>query len=137
MSFSISNTRPSQWKYLRVLHNYTVPLGKIVEGEQFDSSEILCLHEGDLILVYLIHDNGWADGTVLNSRERGWFPANYCDEYKHEHSKPFFDAVADIWSTVTGDSSLRFTAKDQVDSLTVGARHMLVSILHITMPPDH
>src|SRR3954451_22444822 len=48
--------------------------------DQFSSSSVtIPLSAGDIVLVHSIHTNGWADGTKLETGDRGWLPTNYCE----------------------------------------------------------
>jgi Rho guanine nucleotide exchange factor 7 len=45
------------------------------------NNDELCFKKGDLI--YLINrDDGWSEGTLVESGLTGWFPSNYVSEYK-------------------------------------------------------
>ena len=89
----------------------------------------LPLNSGDIILVHSIHVNGWADGTLLNSGARGWFPTNYCEPYDGEHVHALLKSLTHFYDMVRGRTTERskvFNSQDYVKGLIAGVRNLLV-----------
>ena len=89
----------------------------------------LPLNAGDLVLVHSIHDNGWADGTLLNSGIRGWFPTNYCEPYDHESIRNLLRALTNFFDIVRAgaDGNVAvFCNQDYLRGLVAGVRFLLV-----------
>lgn len=120
---------PLNRKYLRATHDHEPTLAVPGKGKATKSKQI-ALQKGNVILVHLTGANGWADGTVLSTGERGWFPAHYCEPYDHEHIRYFFHALTNFWTIGAHDNhprSWRGTRKDEVYQMIFGVRHVLVS----------
>ena len=93
------------------------------------STITLPLNSGDIILVHSVHTNGWADGTLLSSGDRGWLPTNYCEGYDLDPIRPLMRALTVFWDLVKGsnDGGLDvFRNSDYVKGLVAGVRCMLV-----------
>lgn len=73
--------------YLRVLHPFDATTTLSEGGDSLKMAA--CLKPGDLVLVHTVHENGWADGTVLNTGERGWLPTNFCEPYDHPYTRNY------------------------------------------------
>ena len=88
------------------------------------------LSHGEVILVHSILGNGWADGTSLDSGERGWLPTNYCQVYDSEQIRTLLKAVSNfrdsIKCTSDEDHTIR-VSQDYVRGLIAGVRHLLVN----------
>ncbi|KAI9676809.1 MAG: hypothetical protein M1829_002904, partial [Trizodia sp. TS-e1964] len=87
------------------------------------STVTLPLREGDVILVHSIHTNGWADGTLLYTGERGWLPTNYCEAYEHEPIRNLLMALLNFWDLLRGgfDTSLAvFTNQEYIRGIIAG-----------------
>lgn len=99
-----------------------------------DSSVTLNLNHGDIVMVHSIHTNGWADGTLLNTGERGWIPTNYCENYEEELIKCLLQAllrfVALLQSGLTTDDTV-FDDPGFMQGIVSGVRHLLVCITKI------
>ncbi|KAH8693153.1 putative ras guanine-nucleotide exchange protein [Talaromyces proteolyticus] len=92
------------------------------------STVTLPLNQGDIILVHSVHVNGWADGTLLETGERGWLPTNYCEAYDHQPMRPLLKALTDFWDIIRGGcgTSLRdFSNQDLMKGLIAGVRYLL------------
>src|SRR4029077_8524447 len=60
-----------------VFHNYLRAFYPFhPSGAVSPSTVTLPLDQGDIILVHSVHINGWADGTLLETGDRGWLPTN-------------------------------------------------------------
>ena len=97
-------------------------------GEQ--SSVTVAINQGDVILVHSIHPNGWADGTLLNSGERGWLPTNYCEKYNHPFIASLLFALTHLWDLVSSGETgnvAAFSKQDYVRSMIAGVRMLLVT----------
>ncbi|KAH0001391.1 hypothetical protein KCU72_g17924, partial [Aureobasidium melanogenum] len=53
-------------KYLRASHDYQ-PEQTTISGSSGGISITAPLREGDIVLIHLLHPNGWADGTILST----------------------------------------------------------------------
>ena len=94
-----------------------------------DSSVTVPLGEGDIILVHSIHTNGWADGTLLLSGNRGWLPTNYCEAYDPEEMRNLLKALLNFWdllrSTSVNDNEI-FGNQEFMKGIIAGVRYLLV-----------
>ncbi|MBE3043480.1 hypothetical protein IMZ48_13095 [Candidatus Bathyarchaeota archaeon] len=94
-----------------------------------DSSVALPLNEGDVILVHSIHTNGWADGTLLVTGDRGWLPTNYCESYEPEEMRSLLKALLNFWdllrSTSVSDNEI-FGNQEFMKGIIAGVRYLLV-----------
>lgn len=129
MTLSVATAQPLNRKYLRAIFDYGGVVPEDQEGSPSDASKKAYLRTGDIILVHLTHVNGWADGTVLNTGRRGWFPANFCEPYDHEYVRYFFHGLTNIWTASSKDnstSSWNSSRKDEIQSLVFGIRYALV-----------
>ena len=93
------------------------------------STITLPLNSGDIILVHSVHTNGWADGTLLSSGDRGWLPTNYCEGYDLDPIRPLMRALTVFWDLVKGSNVGGldvFRNSDYVKGLVAGVRCMLV-----------
>ena len=121
-------------------------------SDESSSTVQLRLSPGDLVLVHSINPNGWADGTLLSSGDRGWLPSNYCLGYDPKPIQELLKALTNIWELMqdNGDGILSATptsysasASDYKHGLIAGVRCLLVrSLLHLrrarasaTLPP--
>lgn len=88
----------------------------------------LPLDQGEIILVHSIHTNGWADGTSLDSGNRGWLPTNYCEEYDELIMRPLLKEMTDFWDIIrggVGPSLKDFGNQDLMRGLIAGVRSLL------------
>ncbi|KAG8527911.1 uncharacterized protein KY384_006827 [Bacidia gigantensis] len=90
------------YTFLQAVYPYH-PLTEIEDP----SSVILPLNAGEVILIHSIHSNGWADGTLLSTGERGWLPTNHCQGYASDPINPLLKALTVFW-----DLSKNFEAGD-------------------------
>ncbi|GAB7364885.1 hypothetical protein MBLNU230_g5676t1 [Neophaeotheca triangularis] len=126
---SDSETRPSDEQlfpnYLRAFHPFD-PSASLSEDDS--ASITIRLRQGDLILVHSVHANGWADGTVLATGSRGWFPTNYCEAYDHPYVRNLLSAMTQLWHLL-GDSEngslSAFVRQDYIRGLIAGVRFLL------------
>ena len=92
----------------------------------------LPLNSGDVILVHSVQSNGWADGTLLVSGDRGWLPTNYCEGYESEPIRNLMKALTVFWDLVEGSSIqglVVFRNSDYVRGLVAGVRCLLVRLI--------
>ncbi|ETN39017.1 uncharacterized protein HMPREF1541_07059 [Cyphellophora europaea CBS 101466] len=92
------------------------------------STVTLPLNSGDIILIHSVHTNGWADGTLLETGERGWLPTNYCEAYDYTAMRPLLRALTEFWDIMrcSSDSNLAiFQNKDYMRGLVAGVRYLL------------
>ncbi|RMZ75953.1 hypothetical protein DV737_g5036, partial [Chaetothyriales sp. CBS 132003] len=88
----------------------------------------LPLNAGDIVLIHSVHTNGWADGTLLETGERGWLPTNYCEAYDYVAMRPLLRSLTDFWDIVRmgSESNLAiFQTKDYMRGLVAGVRYLL------------
>lgn len=109
--------------------------------EDTTATVTLPLNSGDIILIHSVHTNGWADGTLLTSGDRGWLPTNYCEGYDNEPIRPLMKALTVFWDLVKGSNVNGLTVfrnSDYVKGLVAGVRCMLVCLMiccsHSVMP---
>jgi hypothetical protein len=120
--------RPVFHNYLRAFYPFH-PAGNVSP-----STVTLPLDQGDIILVHSVHTNGWADGTLLDSGNRGWLPTNYCEAYDQLPMRPLLKALTDFWDIIRGGcgSSLKdFGNQDLMRGPIAGVRFLLVSTIGI------
>lgn len=86
----------------------------------------LPLNTGDVVMVHSIHDNGWADGTMLSSGVRGWLPTNYCETFEPEEMKSLLDASYDFFEQLLTLSNGSKVTQKCVTSVVAGVRSLLV-----------
>ena len=114
-----------------VFHNYLRAFYPFhPAGNVSPSTVTLPLDQGDIILVHSVHTNGWADGTLLDSGNRGWLPTNYCEAYDQLPMRPLLKALTDFWDIIRGGcgSSLKdFGNQDLMRGPIAGVRFLLVS----------
>ncbi|GAM38864.1 hypothetical protein TCE0_034f09941 [Talaromyces pinophilus] len=96
MSESVEDDRPIFHNYLRAFYPFH-PSGAVSP-----STVTLPLNQGDIILVHSVHVNGWADGTLLETGDRGWLPTNYCEAYDQIPMRPLLKALTDFWDIIRG-----------------------------------
>ncbi|KAI3081376.1 hypothetical protein CBS147339_2694 [Penicillium roqueforti] len=114
--------RPVFHNYLRAFYPFH-PAGNVSP-----STVTLPLDQGDIILVHSVHTNGWADGTLLDSGNRGWLPTNYCEAYDQLPMRPLLKALTDFWDIIRGNfgSSLKdFGNQDLMRGPIAGVRFLL------------
>ncbi|KAM3420556.1 hypothetical protein BST61_g3818 [Cercospora zeina] len=112
--------------YLRALHLFDPAMSPMPAED--GSLSTVSIKPGDLILVHVIHANGWADGTVLNTGDRGWLPTNYCEAYDHPYLRNLLNAMTQFWDLLGGgeDASLStFVRQDYIRGLIAGVRYLL------------
>ncbi|KAI5359716.1 Putative ras-like guanine nucleotide exchange factor, SH3 domain, SH3-like domain superfamily [Septoria linicola] len=112
--------------YLRALHAFD-PATNPLPAEDASLSTVR-IKPGDLILVHVIHANGWADGTILNTGARGWLPTNYCEAYDHPYLRNLLNAMTQFWDLLgaSEDASLStFVRQDYIRGLIAGVRYLL------------
>lgn len=93
----------------------------------------LSLKPGDVIFVHSFHDHGWADGTRLDSGERGWLPTTYCRPYNPPAMKYLLDALEGFWDiarNLESNANLDiFRSQSYVHGFLSGVKFLLVSPL--------
>ncbi|CAK3866119.1 ras guanine-nucleotide exchange [Lecanosticta acicola] len=112
--------------YLRAMHAFDPSVNTMPDDDASQSA--IALKSGDLVLVHCIHANGWADGTVLNTGDRGWLPTNYCEPYDHSYLRNLLNAMTQFWDLIGGseDASLStFIRQDYIRGLIAGVRYLL------------
>ncbi|KAK8186243.1 ras guanine nucleotide exchange factor domain-containing protein [Phyllosticta citribraziliensis] len=112
--------------YLRAFYHFHPSTTMSSTAEQ--SSITVAISQGDVILVHSIHPNGWADGTLLSSGERGWLPTNYCEKYNHPFIASLLFALTHLWDLVSSGENgnvAAFSKQDYVRSMIAGVRLLL------------
>ena len=64
------------------------------------TSDCLSFEADQIIQVHTLHPSGWADGTLVATNERGWFPSNYCEQYTLSNLRPLLGASSLLYATV-------------------------------------
>ncbi|KAH0111956.1 ras GEF, partial [Aureobasidium melanogenum] len=114
-------------KYLRASHDYQ-PEQTTISGSSGGISITAPLREGDIVLIHLLHPNGWADGTILSTGTRGWIPTNYCQIYDPQPMRSLLHALTRIWDYLSlgaNDETLSEDRQDYVQGLVAGVRRLL------------
>nr|POE82301.1 hypothetical protein CFP56_67065 [Quercus suber] len=112
--------------YLRAFYPFDAASGTSESEESLLMTA--CIKPGDLILVHSVHANGWADGTVLSTGDRGWIPTNYCEPYDHPYLRNLLNAMTQFWDLLgaSEDANLStFVRQDYIRGLIAGVRHLL------------
>jgi hypothetical protein len=89
-----TQTPPPPPTYLRALHAFSPTSTTMTE------SDCLSFEPDQIIQVHTLHPSGWADGTLLSTNERGWFPSNYCEQYTLSNLRPLLGASSLLYATV-------------------------------------
>ena len=114
--------RPRFHNYLRAAYPFSPAAAPSA------STVTLPLNAGDIILIHSVHTNGWADGTLLETGERGWLPTNYCEPYDYTAMRPLLRALTDFWDIMrcgTESNVGAFQSKDYMRGLVAGVRYLL------------
>ncbi|KAI6813164.1 ras GEF [Hortaea werneckii] len=116
------------YNYLRALYHFD-PSTTFSGGESDDPlTTTVVIKPGDIILVHSVHENGWADGTVLATGERGWLPTNYCEAYDHPYLRDLLNGMTQFWDILGAneDANLsHFVRQDYIRGLIAGVRYLL------------
>lgn len=125
--------QPLFHNYLRVLHPFDPSLDPTTNTDE--DSITVSIKQGDLILVHSIHENGWADGTLFSSGNRGWVPTNYCEAYDHPYIRNLLNAMTQFWDLLEDNEEASFGTfmrQDYIRGLIAGVRYLLehASCLH-------
>lgn len=118
--------------YLRAYYPFHPPC-----DDGSSSTVTLPLNQGDVIFIHSIHDNGWADGTLLNSGHRGWLPTNYCEAYEPQPVQHLLKALTHFWDIMRESSEgsvAAFCSQDCTRGLIAGVRYLLVCCYGSTVP---
>ena len=119
---ALQSPRPHFQNYLRASYPFQPP------SAPSQSTVTLALNAGDIVLIHTVHINGWADGTLLDTGERGWIPTNYCEAYDYIAMRPLLRSLRDFWEIMRcgSDSNLAvFQNKDYMRGLVAGVRYLL------------
>ena len=118
-----------------VFHNYLRAFYHFHPTNNISSSTItLPLEQGQVILIHSVHTNGWADGTLLESGDRGWLPTNYCETYEPEPMRYLLKALTDFWDVIRSASLTTFDVfrtQDYMRGLIAGVRFLLVCLFPV------
>ncbi|KAK3702045.1 Ras guanine nucleotide exchange factor bud5 [Vermiconidia calcicola] len=118
--------QPLFHNYLRAFCHFERP-AKVADGEEALLMTVT-IRPGDLILVHTVHENGWADGTVLTTGARGWLPTNYCETFDHPLMRNLLNAMTQFWDLLGAgeDANLStFMRQDYFRGLIAGVRYLL------------
>ena len=119
-----SSELPRFENYLRALH----PFNPATYSDP--SSVTMPLNPGDVLLVHANHSNGWADGFLLSTGERGWVPTNFCVPFDQEPNRLLMRALTTFWDILhSGHSPITAILSNQeyMRGLIAGVRRTLVS----------
>jgi hypothetical protein len=129
---SIHDLHSPQTGQHELFHNYLRAFCQYGPTTRDDKDEALLMaatiRPGDLILVHSVHKNGWADGTVLTTGERGWLPTNYCENFDHPYLRNLLNAMTQFWDLLGAgeDANLStFVRQDYIRGLIAGVRYLL------------
>ncbi|KAK5107893.1 hypothetical protein LTR62_000552 [Meristemomyces frigidus] len=125
----VSETLPAHAQfhnYLRAFYPFEAPS----DTANADDALLMTvtINPGDLILVHSVHANGWADGTVLTTGERGWLPTNYCEAYDHPYLRNLLNAMTQFWDLIGANENANLSAfvrQDYIRGLIAGVRYLL------------
>lgn len=125
--------QPLFHNYLRVLHPFDPSQDPTTNTDE--DSITVSIKQGDLILVHSIHENGWADGTLFSSMNRGWVPTNYCEPYDHPYIRNLLNAMTQFWDLLEDSENASFKTfmrPELIRGLIAGVRYLLehASCLH-------
>jgi hypothetical protein len=125
--------QPLFHNYLRVLHPFDPSTDPTTNTDE--DSITVSIKQGDLILVHSIHENGWADGTLFSTGNRGWVPTNYCEPYDHPYIRNLLNAMTQFWDLLEDNEEASFGTfmrQDYIRGLIAGVRYLLehASCLH-------
>ncbi|KAF2722448.1 ras GEF [Polychaeton citri CBS 116435] len=112
--------------YLRAFHPFDPTANLSADDEA--CSITVPINQGDLILVHSVHANGWADGTLITTGERGWLPTNYCEPFDHPLIRNLLNAMTQFWDLLVAgeDANLStFVKQDSIRGLIAGVRYLL------------
>ena len=118
--------------YLRATHHF---YSASTNAFAADACVTVSISPGDVILVHSIHSNGWADGTLLLSGNRGWLPTNYCEAFKDESLEKILNSLICFWDLIQGAGEGDFGAfgqEDYVKRMIAGVRCFLVCTLSLS-----
>lgn len=117
--------QPGSRTYLRAIHFWDPSADPAVNMDEDTISVVI--FQGDLILVHSINENGWTDGTILASGERGWVPTNYCETYDHPLIRPLLSAMSQFWDFLEDDeeTGIDLMRQSNTRDLRRGARYLL------------
>ncbi|OBT85865.1 hypothetical protein VE02_06048 [Pseudogymnoascus sp. 03VT05] len=112
-----------------VFHNYLRAVYPFNRAESpLEAAVTLHLDKGDVVLVYSIHTNGWADGTLLLDGERGWVPTNFCENYEPEEMRSLLRALISfsdlLKSGITAENEI-FSNQEFIKGIIAGVRLLL------------
>ncbi|KAF2840640.1 ras GEF [Patellaria atrata CBS 101060] len=110
--------------FMRACHDYHPE--PAISSKSEESSVVVPINAGDIILVHSVHPNGWADGTLLWSGARGWLPTNYCNPYDEEQMKNLLFSLLNLFDLIRqGDSPAVLYGRDYFRGMIAGVRLLL------------
>ena len=118
----LHSPRPRFQNYLRAAYPFKP------SAAPTQTTVTLPLNSGDIILIHSVHTNGWADGTLLETGERGWLPTNYCEAYDYIAMRPLLRSLTEFWDIMRMGSDSNFSLfqnKDYMRGLVAGVRYLL------------
>jgi hypothetical protein len=118
-----SQAPPPPPTYLRALHSFRPTATSMTD------SDCLSFEPDQIIQVHTLHPSGWADGTLLATNERGWFPSNYCEQYTLSNLRPLLGASSLLYATVRAKRVSHYYTV--ISCVVTSVRGLLVLSLHI------
>lgn len=118
------NSPPPAPTYLRAIHAFHPTAATMAE------SDCLSFEPDQIIQVHTLHPSGWADGTLLATNERGWFPSNYCEPYTLSALRPLLGASALLYATVRAKRVSQYY--EVISCVVTSVRGLLVLSLSFT-----
>ncbi|RKF55457.1 hypothetical protein GcM3_201004 [Golovinomyces cichoracearum] len=113
---------PAFHNFLRAFHPFH-PNNAFV-----DHTVTLAFDDGDIILIHSIQTNGWADGTILTTGERGWLPTNFCSPYEPEPIQNLLIGLLNFWDKLrfsTNTEKNNFPNQEFMRGIIAGVRYLL------------
>ncbi|TQS37863.1 hypothetical protein Golomagni_01649 [Golovinomyces magnicellulatus] len=118
-----TETRPPVFhNFLRAFHPFHP------ENAFVDHTVTLAFDGGDIILIHSIQTNGWADGTILTTGERGWLPTNFCSPYEPEPIQNLLIGLLNFWEKLrfsTNTEKDNFPNQEFMRGIIAGVRYLL------------
>ena len=122
---------PQLPKFLRVLQAFHPTC------DSDGSSDMLPLNPRNLILIHSIGVEGWAEGTLLDSYKRGWFPTACCESYNPEPLQSLLQTLVNFWDIIESseEGTIAILHGENLENrLRAGSKYLLVNQTRSTGP---
>ncbi|QSL65025.1 hypothetical protein MERGE_002329 [Pneumocystis wakefieldiae] len=101
--------------YCCVIHSFSI--------EQSDAT-YLKMEQDQIIHVHFQHFSGWADGTLIETNTRGWFPLKYTEPYTLIAARPVVTASHGLYTLFLASKTEEYITG--VTGLISGVRELLI-----------